>query len=162
MKYVIRLTVAAVAAAMIAAALFVFAFRSRNEAIRSRMRRMNALMNKQMLADGDLANVGQPGGPASLVRHVGRTSGNPYETPVQAFAVQDTYLIPLAYGSDSDWVKNVVAAGGAEIVSDGDIVATTDPEIVSAAWALPLIPSKHHSMTKLLGIDEFIRLRRVS
>ena len=162
MKYVVRVLATFLVAAAIGFMLFVFAFRSRNPAIRFRMRQMNAKMNAQMMADGDLKNMGQPGGPASIVRHVGRTSGEPYETPVQAFAVDDTFLIPLAYGDTADWVKNVQAAGSVELLTEGETVAAVEPEIVSATWALPLIPKKHHSMTKVLGIDQFMRLRRVA
>ncbi len=162
MKYVVRVLATFVLAALVGFALFLLAFRSRNPAIRNRMRQMNARMNEQMREDGDFKNLGQPGGPASIVHHVGRTSGEAYETPVQVIAVDDTFLIPLAYGDTADWVKNVQAAGTAELLTEGEVVITEQPEIVSADWALPLIPRKHHSMTKVLGIDEFMRLRRVA
>jgi hypothetical protein len=41
-----------------------------------------------------------------------RRSGRRYQTPVNVFSAADGYVIALTYGPDTDWVKNVVAAGG--------------------------------------------------
>jgi hypothetical protein len=48
---------------------------------------------------------------ASVVRHVGRTSGKSYETPVHAVATDGGFAIALPYDPGSDWVKNVLARG---------------------------------------------------
>ena len=42
-----------------------------------------------------LKSSGTPGGIASVVRHVGRTTGRPYETPVQAVVTEDGFVIAL-------------------------------------------------------------------
>ena len=49
----------------------------------------------------------------AMVTHVGRTSGRVRRTPVNIFAHGRDYVIALTYGRDSEWVKNVQAAGGA-------------------------------------------------
>ncbi|HEY4464819.1 MAG TPA: nitroreductase family deazaflavin-dependent oxidoreductase, partial [Streptosporangiaceae bacterium] len=46
-----------------------------------------------------------------LVVHGGRRSGRRYETPVNVFPGEDGYVLALTYGPDTDWVKNVMAAG---------------------------------------------------
>jgi hypothetical protein len=51
--------------------------------------------------------------PYSVVEHIGRKSGPPYETPVIAHAVGDGFIIALPYGDDVDWCRNILAAGGA-------------------------------------------------
>src|SRR5271166_1617682 len=54
-----------------------------------------------------------------VVIHRGRRSGRLYQTPVNAFATKDGYLFALTYGPDTDWVKNVLAAGGCELRARG-------------------------------------------
>jgi len=49
-----------------------------------------------------------------VVIHRGRRSGRLYQTPVNVFAAKDGYVFALTYGPDTDWVKNVLAAGGCE------------------------------------------------
>jgi deazaflavin-dependent oxidoreductase (nitroreductase family) len=47
----------------------------------------------------------------AIVHHVGRKSGTRRTTPVNMFRDGDDYVIALTYGRDSQWVKNVLAAG---------------------------------------------------
>jgi hypothetical protein len=42
-------------------------------------------------------------------------SGRLSRTPVNVFRDGDRYLFALTYGADSDWVRDVLAAGGCEI-----------------------------------------------
>jgi hypothetical protein len=48
----------------------------------------------------------------SIVRHVGRTSGRQYRNPVSAYPLGDGFVIAVLYGAESNWVRNVMAAGG--------------------------------------------------
>lgn len=97
----------------------------------------------------------------AVVRHVGRRSGRAYETPVNLFRDRDRdgdrFVVALTYGSDSQWVRNVLAAGGCTLRVRGAEVAVTDPVVftdperrsagVPARWALGA-----------LGVEEFLRL----
>jgi len=67
----------------------------------------------------------------AIVSHVGRKSGRTCHTPVNAFRTDDGYIIALTYGSDSDWVKNVLAAGWCELQTKGRRVHLSDPRIVT-------------------------------
>ncbi|GAB2449529.1 nitroreductase family deazaflavin-dependent oxidoreductase [Nocardia tengchongensis] len=51
----------------------------------------------------------------ALVVHRGRKSGRVFRTPLWAFRRQNRYVIALTYGSESDWVRNVLAADGCEL-----------------------------------------------
>jgi len=62
-----------------------------------------------------------------IVEHVGRRSGRQYRTPVNVFRRGDRYLFALTYGPESEWVKNVVAAGGCTLVSRGRRTELLDP-----------------------------------
>ena len=50
-----------------------------------------------------------------ILTHVGRKSGKVYRTPVNVFRAPEGFLVALTYGRESEWVKNVVAAGGARL-----------------------------------------------
>lgn len=65
----------------------------------------------------------------AIVRHVGRKSGRTYLTPVNAFRTDSGYIIALTYGPESDWVKNVLAAGSCELQTRGRWVRLSDPRI---------------------------------
>jgi deazaflavin-dependent oxidoreductase (nitroreductase family) len=93
-----------------------------------------------------------------VVHHTGRSSGRDYATPVNVFRAEDGFVIALTYGTQSDWVRNVLAAGGCELVTRGHRYALADPEIVHdearepATWfARPIL--------RLVGAADFMRLR---
>ncbi len=65
----------------------------------------------------------------AIVSHVGRKSGRVYRTPVNAFRTDDGYLIALTYGAESDWVKNVLAAGSCELLTRGRRVRLINPHV---------------------------------
>src|SRR5579864_611651 len=50
-----------------------------------------------------------------MLTHVGRKSGRVYRTPVNVFRAPEGFLIALTYGRDSEWVRNVLAAGGCKL-----------------------------------------------
>lgn len=50
-----------------------------------------------------------------VVQHRGRRSGRAYRTPVNVFRSGGDYVIALVYGTDSDRVRSVTAAGGCEL-----------------------------------------------
>jgi deazaflavin-dependent oxidoreductase (nitroreductase family) len=54
-----------------------------------------------------------------ILTHVGRKSGRVYRTPVNVFRAPEGFLIALTYGRESEWVKNVLAAGGCELETRG-------------------------------------------
>lgn len=64
-----------------------------------------------------------------IVRHVGRASGRVYRTPVNVFRVPAGFLIALTYGPDSEWVKNVVVAGGCEMETRGVVYELSTPVV---------------------------------
>ena len=47
-----------------------------------------------------------------ILTQVGRKSGKVYRTPVNVFRASNGFIIALTYSSQSEWVKNVLAAGG--------------------------------------------------
>jgi deazaflavin-dependent oxidoreductase (nitroreductase family) len=57
--------------------------------------------------------------PWAVICHRGRRSGRLYRTPVVAFRRHGSLAVVVMYGEESDWVRNVLVAGGAEVVRGG-------------------------------------------
>ncbi len=64
-----------------------------------------------------------------VVHHRGRRSGRKYATPVNVFRTAEGYVVALTYGAESDWVKNVLAAGGCELETRGRRLRLTRPRL---------------------------------
>ena len=64
-----------------------------------------------------------------ILTHKGRTTGRPYRTPVFVHKHGDDYVFALTFGSSSQWVKNILAAGDAEIRVRGRDVRLARPEV---------------------------------
>lgn len=97
-----------------------------------------------------------------IVTHRGRKTGRTYETPVNVFRRGDDYVFFLTYGSDVDWVKNCLAAGGCMIRTRGRDVRLVEPELIEDP-ELSLAPGFVRLVEKhLAGVSEVLRMRRVS
>jgi deazaflavin-dependent oxidoreductase (nitroreductase family) len=100
---------------------------------------------------------------AAQLRHRGRRSGRGYVTPVGARLAGDSLLIALTFGNQSDWVRNVLAAGGCEARLRGGDYAAAAPELLSWDEAGPFLrtafKTREQAMLRLLGIRQFMRLR---
>src|SRR6202049_4121100 len=65
-----------------------------------------------------------------IITHVGRKSGKVYRTPVNVFRAPNGFLVALTYGTQSEWVKNVLAAGGCQLETRGERYQLSSPTIV--------------------------------
>jgi deazaflavin-dependent oxidoreductase (nitroreductase family) len=95
----------------------------------------------------------------AVVSHVGRRSGRTYRTPVNAYRRSGGYVIALVYGADSQWVRNVLAAGGADIETRGRRLHLVDPEVVRDP-ARSAVPAPVRVPLGLANVDEFMLLKR--
>jgi deazaflavin-dependent oxidoreductase (nitroreductase family) len=92
-----------------------------------------------------------------VVVHTGRTSKRRYETPVNVFCAADGYVIALTYGPESDWVRNVLAAGRCELVTRGRRERLTSPEIRHDERQR-LVPRPIRPLLRLLRVTDFMHL----
>jgi deazaflavin-dependent oxidoreductase (nitroreductase family) len=81
-------------------------------------------------------------GPFSLIRHTGRNTGKPYETPLLLAAHGNDFIAELTYGPDVAWYRNVVAAGHCTVFSKGaeyqiDAIQPCDPQVGMRAFGRP-------------------------
>ena len=107
-----------------------------------------------------IKSAGGPGASASVVHHIGRTSGRSYATPVGAVPVDDGFVIALPYGDSADWLKNVLASGSATIVHDGSTYDVDRPEVVPLSAVEGQFSPADQRAHRLFGVDQCLRLRR--
>ncbi len=94
-----------------------------------------------------------------LVIHVGRGSGTEYRTPINLFTRDGRYTIALTYGTETDWVRNVRAAGGCEIVTRRRRVRLVEPRLVHDETRAAVRPLERQVL-RLLGVADFLVLDR--
>ena len=92
-----------------------------------------------------------------VVIHQGRRTGRSYRTPVNVFATADGYLVALTYGKDSDWVKNVLSAGGCELITRGRRVRLVSPRLRHDV-ARRGVPAPVRPILRLLRVADFLQL----
>jgi deazaflavin-dependent oxidoreductase (nitroreductase family) len=93
----------------------------------------------------------------AIVSHVGRQSGRLYRTPVNVFRDGDRYVFALTYGADSDWVRNVLAAGGCEIETRRKTVELRDPTRFTDPTR-HLVPIPARWILRVLDVKDFMAL----
>ncbi|GAA5007561.1 nitroreductase family deazaflavin-dependent oxidoreductase [Actinopolymorpha pittospori] len=94
-----------------------------------------------------------------FVVHEGRRSGRRYRTPVNVFRRGDGYVVALTYGPTTDWVKNVLAAGGCELTTRGRTVRLRAPRIVHDERRDDM-PAVVKVILTRVGVSDFLYLRR--
>lgn len=82
--------------------------------------------------------------PWAMIAHTGRKSGTRYETPVTAFrsgspGSPPSISVILSYGSRTDWMRNLFAAGECELRRGGHTFRVVNPRVV----ADPADPALH-------------------
>jgi deazaflavin-dependent oxidoreductase (nitroreductase family) len=94
-----------------------------------------------------------------VVVHHGRKSGRTYRTPVSVFARPGGYTICLTYGR-GDWVKNVMHAGSAELLTRGRSHTVANFSIVADPQHEGL-PRPVRAILRRIRADEVLRAEEV-
>ncbi|WP_238335793.1 nitroreductase family deazaflavin-dependent oxidoreductase [Serinicoccus kebangsaanensis] len=152
-----RLAVVAVGAGALGTAALVRGFRTRDP------RLLGPLLawQRRSMNPRNLRTAGQPGAPWAVVRHTGRVSGRAYATPVGATRVPDGFAVMLPYGPGTDWVRNILAAGRAELELDGRRYAVTagPDDVVPAGTVSARAGVGDLLAMRVLGVREALLLR---
>jgi len=138
-------------------AIFAIGMRTKYPPVTTAVRRMN----RKVMNPRAMKTAGTPGAYAGVIRHIGRTSGTEYETPIGPFATDDGFVVALPYGTSPDWLKNLMAAGSAVIVHEGGTYTVDHPEIVDSAAALDDVPPGEQTSLRVFNVNEFLRVRIV-
>ena len=92
-----------------------------------------------------------------ILTHVGGKSGKVYRTPVNVFRAPNGFIVALPYSSQSDWVKNVLAAGGCELRTRGKKYQLPSPKVVRDPTRRRF-PFPVRMVLNIVGADEYMEL----
>jgi deazaflavin-dependent oxidoreductase (nitroreductase family) len=94
-----------------------------------------------------------------ILHHRGRISGREYATPLGMRPMGDGFVMARTFGEDAAWYRNVLAAGGAVVTYRGTDYTLVEPGLIDYATAAPAFPRYERLQFRLIGINEFLRLR---
>jgi len=95
----------------------------------------------------------------AIIYHRGRRSGRSYTTPVGARPTAGGFVIPLTFGEQADWLRNVQTAGGCVIRWKGVNYPVIEPVVVDWATVRSAFYPLERVVVPLIGIEHFVRLR---
>ena len=133
----------------------VWAWRSRNARALHLIKRYNRLTRPMRIRYAGRSGL------LAAVHHVGRRSGTRFITPVIAHRSAGEVFIPLPYGTEVDWLRNLRAAGRGAVDLDGRAFDVERPEVVAIGEVLELLPVSMRRITRMNGTREAVRMRIV-
>src|SRR6059058_4768944 len=96
-----------------------------------------------------------------ILHHRGRRSGREYATPIGMRQLSGAFVIPRTFSDNAAWYQNVKAAGEGRITYLGRRYRVVEPEVVDYATARRAFPRYERAQFRLIGINEYLRLRAV-
>ncbi len=117
-------------------------------------------MNRSVTNPRVMRTAGTAATQTSVIAHIGRKSGRTYETPIDIIETPTGLLIALPYGTRADWVRNVLDAGSATVVTQGERVDVERPTIVAIADVAGPIPRRTMRMLRLFGVNQCLHLEK--
>lgn len=92
----------------------------------------------------------------AVVVHRGRKSGRVFRTPLWAFRRDGGFVIALTYGPESDWVRNVLAAGGCQLESRRRHYDVDTPRVYRDDSAADMPPFIRFMLRRVLAAPDFL------
>jgi deazaflavin-dependent oxidoreductase (nitroreductase family) len=143
-----------IAAGVLLRLVGVWTFRTRNPAVIGSIKRFN----HRWLNPWMLRYAGGRHWYAGRLEHRGRRTGRQYATPLWIDPVDKGFVIPLPYGRDVDWARNLLAAGEGVLQDHGARYLVGNPRIVPSEDLLSELPGFTRRMVAIYGIDSFVRV----
>jgi deazaflavin-dependent oxidoreductase (nitroreductase family) len=92
-----------------------------------------------------------------VVVHTGRRSRRQYRTPVNVFRRGDRFTIALTYGSNADWVRNVLAEDRCTLESRGRTLRLSRPHLYHDE-SRRSVPAPVRLVLGLVNVNDFLEL----
>lgn len=92
--------------------------------------------------------------------HRGRRTGRLYRAPLGMRPFGDSFVMPLTFGENAAWYRNVRASGSCVVHYRGREHTLVAPEVIDYAAAAPAFPRYERVQFRLVGINEYLRLRQ--
>ena len=96
----------------------------------------------------------------ALIRHRGRRSGRDYTIPVAVRVTADAFVIALPWGAETQWVRNVIAAGGCTLQWRGEEHTAVDPTIIRGTRGRGAFSPLQQRLLRAAGVGTFVHLSR--
>ena len=96
--------------------------------------------------------------PLAVIHHRGRKSGRSYRTPVVAFRSAAGFVVPMTYGRDVDWARNIVRAHECTLERLGHRFALQNPRIVNLKTAERRLPAALRPFFRVADFPGFVLL----
>ncbi len=98
----------------------------------------------------------------SLLHHRGHRSGRTYTTPITAMPRGDFFWISLAFGQDSGWARNILAAGECVLRYRGTDYHLVEPVVVDASSVRSQLPLMFRVGLPAMGLHKVLRMRAIT
>lgn len=96
--------------------------------------------------------------PFAVLHHRGRRTGSAYRTPVLAFRSHRGVVVPLFYGLEVEWLRNVLLDGSAHVVRRGWWYRLDEVGICSGEAFLGTVPGWLRPALRLAGVHHGSRV----
>ncbi len=93
-----------------------------------------------------------------ILQYRGRQTGKAYRTPMNVFRHGDRMVFALTYGTDVQWVKNVLAAGELDVRTVGRDLHLVEPELFHDP-ARSEMPALIRPFLGFMRVTDFLRMR---
>ncbi|RPF19928.1 nitroreductase family deazaflavin-dependent oxidoreductase [Myceligenerans xiligouense] len=136
-----------------AIAFLVVGIRTQNPRILGVVRRFNRSVTNR----AQLRTAGKKGAAMGLLHHRGRTSGRAYVTPIGPSPEPGGFAVVLPYGPDTDWLRNLRAAGSGVLRFDGRTYRVDRPEVVPIGETV--LVEREAATIRFFKVENALRLR---
>lgn len=96
--------------------------------------------------------------PLAVLHHVGRKSGRRYQAPVLAFRSEKQFAIPMPYGRDVGWARNILAADRCTLVQGGRRWRLQKARIVDFEDAESVLPAILRPALRVADLPGYVLL----
>jgi deazaflavin-dependent oxidoreductase (nitroreductase family) len=94
-----------------------------------------------------------------VLEHVGRKSGTVRRTAIMAYRRKpDRWVLALIYGTEVQWLRNVMAASGCRLLSRSKWIEVVEPRRFADS-SRSSVPWLMRPFLALLRVSEFVELR---
>jgi deazaflavin-dependent oxidoreductase (nitroreductase family) len=116
-------------------------------------------INKRFVNPLMLKLAGHRHNPQGIVYHVGRRSGHSYTTPVVIMPVPNGFDIPLTYGPNVDWCRNILAAGQCTMLWHGNNYTVVEPALMNAEDVIEELSPIRQKVVRTIGVKNVLKVR---
>ena len=112
-----------------------------------------AALNKRTFNKREIRKGDRP-----VLTHVGRATGTTYRVPLDAHRTTSGYVFIPLYGAHSDWVRNIMASGSAQLRVEGAQYDLDAPRLVTAEEAASSLPHGTNAPAGFTRVEQLLQM----